>query len=90
MAYPREEMTPDEKLRYSLSVVFGIDADSINDTTSAETVENWDSLRHLNLVLVLEEQFGISFKEEDTVVTSYAGLKDVLKGYGFDFTGQVG
>jgi acyl carrier protein len=28
-------------------------------------VESWDSVQHLNLVLALEEQFGIQFEPEE-------------------------
>jgi len=32
---------------------------------SVDTVEKWDSLQHLNLVLVLEEEFNISFSDQE-------------------------
>ena len=31
---------------------------------SVETVAAWDSVRHLQLVLAIEEQFGMSFEAE--------------------------
>ena len=34
-------------------------------TSSPDTVENWDSLRHLNLVLGLEGDFGVQFSPEE-------------------------
>ena len=47
-----------------VSQVLGIPADSITDDTSPETVESWDSLRHMDLVLSLEEAFGIRLTDE--------------------------
>jgi acyl carrier protein len=37
----------------------------INEDSSADSIEQWDSLRHLNLVLALEEEFGISIPDEE-------------------------
>ena len=33
--------------------------------SSPETVENWDSVHHLNLVLALEEEYGFQFMPEE-------------------------
>ena len=60
-------MTNEEKLKKIIGSVFKIDASSINNETSPDTVESWDSLNHLNLVLALEEGFNVSFTEEQTV-----------------------
>jgi acyl carrier protein len=34
--------------------------------SSPATVETWDSVRHLNLILALEEEYGLQFRPEDT------------------------
>jgi len=60
-------MTNEEKLKKIIGSVFKIDASSVNTETSPDTVESWDSLNHLNLVLALEEGFDVSFTEEQTV-----------------------
>ena len=33
----------------------------VNENTTARDVENWDSLNHLELILSVEEEFGIKF-----------------------------
>jgi len=33
--------------------------------SSPESVQSWDSVQHLNMVLALEEQFGIQFDPEE-------------------------
>ena len=43
--------------------VLGVD--TISDTDSVETIKAWDSVRHLTLVMALEERFGISFEAEE-------------------------
>lgn len=58
-------MSPNEmKLRVILSQLLGIPLEAISDETSNEMVESWDSVKQLNIVLTLEEQFGISFDEQ--------------------------
>ena len=56
-----------ERLQRVMADVLKIEASEIGDDTSVDTVEEWDSLRHLNLVLALEQEFDISFTEEQTV-----------------------
>lgn len=35
----------------------------ISDDASPETLPKWDSLKHMNIVLNLEEEFGVKFPE---------------------------
>jgi acyl carrier protein len=44
-----------------MSAVFGIDASAIGSDDSPETIAEWDSVRHLQIMLALEEEFGIQF-----------------------------
>lgn len=41
--------------------VFGDDEINVTETSSAEDVDGWDSLMHLNLVIALEKRFVIRF-----------------------------
>jgi len=76
----------EDKLKQVLADVFGINVKTIDDTTSVDTVVEWDSLRHLNLVLALEQQFNIVLSGEQTVqILSYPLIKIVLEEHGVDF-----
>jgi acyl carrier protein len=76
----------DATLKRTLSDVLGVPATSITDDTSMDTVAAWDSLKHLNLVLALEEQFGISLTEEQSFeILSYPLIKAVLGEHGIEF-----
>lgn len=33
----------------------------VNDSTTADDIEDWDSLEHINLVVEIENTFGIKF-----------------------------
>ncbi len=57
----------EDRVRTILADVFGLDRDQIGADTSADTIEAWDSLHHLTLVLALEEEFDIHFDDEETV-----------------------
>lgn len=72
-------MKTEDTLKDVLATVLGITADSINDDTSMDTVQSWDSIKHMNLVLAIEEEFGISIPDEDAAnITSYALIRLVL------------
>jgi acyl carrier protein len=53
------------KIKQVMSAVFEIPLESITDDASSDNIENWDSLRHLNLILALEEEFAISIPDEE-------------------------
>lgn len=50
-----------------ISQVLEIPVEAIGDDASPETIESWDSLKHMNLVLALEDEFGIRFSDETIV-----------------------
>ncbi len=68
------------KLRAVISAVLNVDICSIGPDSSRDTIESWDSLRHLNLILALEEEFGVTLPDEDGAnATSYQLLVIVLR-----------
>jgi acyl carrier protein len=72
-------MKTEDTLKNVMATVLGIAADSINDETSMDTVEAWDSIKHMNLVLAIEEEFGVSIPDEDAAnITSYPLIRLVL------------
>jgi acyl carrier protein len=54
----------DEKVKQIMATLFEITADQITSESSPDTIENWDSLRHMDLVVLLEEEFNIRFTDE--------------------------
>lgn len=54
-----------EQVRSVASDIFGIPVEKVTAESSPETIENWDSMQHLNLVLAIEEKFGIQLDPED-------------------------
>ena len=54
-----------EKVRRVASELFDVPPGQITAESSPATLENWDSVQQLNLVLALEEEFGVKFEPED-------------------------
>jgi acyl carrier protein len=54
-----------EQVQAIASDIFGVPAGKITADSSPETIENWDSMQHLNLVLAIEEKFGVQLAPED-------------------------
>ena len=45
--------------------IFVLPEEYITLHTSPDTLEAWDSLQHLNLMLAIEQEFGIQFTPEE-------------------------
>jgi acyl carrier protein len=54
----------------TVSSVLGIPADQISDSTGAGTIEQWDSLSQLNIIMSIEEAFGVAFEPEQMLEMS--------------------
>ena len=52
-----------ERIKEVLKRVFELD--EVKDDISQTTCIKWDSLNHLNLVVGLEDEVGVSFEPED-------------------------
>ncbi len=63
-----------------VSRVMDVPAGRLDEKSSMDTVGKWDSLRHMNLVLAFEEEFGISFTDEEIVeMLSVEIIMEILK-----------
>jgi acyl carrier protein len=54
-----------QKIKQVMSAVFEVPVETITENSSGDSIETWDSLRHLNLILALEEEFGVSIPDEE-------------------------
>ena len=70
-----------DQIRTIASDIFGVSADKITGASTPETIETWDSIQHLNLVLALEERFGLQLSpEEIEQMKSMGELIKVVEG----------
>ena len=54
-----------DRVRRVASELFDVPLSGITFESTPATLENWDSVQQLNLVLALEEEFGVRFEPED-------------------------
>jgi acyl carrier protein len=70
-------LTVSDQIRTMASDIFGVPADKITPASTPETIETWDSIQHLNLVLALEEKFGLQLSPEE--IEQMKSIGDVIK-----------
>jgi len=76
----------EQQLKEVLAKVFNVDNSEITEDCSPDTIENWDSLRHMNLIVALEEEFKIEFNDDQIVeILSYQLIKIVLQEHGVEY-----
>lgn len=72
-------MMDESALKEVMASVLGIPASEVSDQTSMDNVASWDSIKHMNLVLAIEEEFRVSIPDEDAAnITSFALIRLVL------------
>ena len=82
----REEVF--ERLNVVFRDVFDDEDITVNDQTTANDIEDWDSLEHINLMAAVESEFGIKFSMGQVVTMKNVGemadiiLQKVQKGEG--------
>ena len=53
------------KIYQLMSNVFEVPEEEISEDSSIDSIESWDSIKHLNLILAIEEEFGITIPDEE-------------------------
>ena len=69
------------RIKNVMSAVFAIPVNKIKGNASPDTIESWDSLKHMNLVVALEEEFEIEFIDDEiNEMMNFALIKSILIG----------
>ena len=73
-------VTSDGLVLAVISRVLGVPLDQLSEDAGQDTLSRWDSLRHVRLILALEEEFGITVPDEhvgdlDTVRAVIAAVR---------------
>ncbi len=70
-----------ERLNTVFREVFDDDEIEVCKTTTADDIEDWDSLEHINLVAAVEQEFGIKFTMAQVMGMKNVGeMVDVILG----------
>jgi acyl carrier protein len=75
------------KLSSIFASVLGEPENRITEDASPKTLPRWDSLRHVSLVMALEDEFGITFSTSEIMsLSSVGGIRQTLASKGVAVT----
>ncbi len=73
----REEVF--ETLNGVFQDVFDDESIVVKEETTADDIEDWDSLEHINLIAAVEQEFGIKFSMGQVVAMKNVGeMADII------------
>lgn len=76
-----------ETLKKAFVDGLGIPADTDFDNLSYRGVEQWDSVAHLQLVMEIENAFGVMLPTDDVLdLSSFVKAQEILKKHGVELT----
>ncbi len=62
-----------------MAAVFELENNLIDEKTSVESLEAWDSLKHLQLIVAIEEEFDIEIPDEKVLqMKNYQTVLDTV------------
>ena len=84
-----------EKVFKVISQIMSVPLETISMDSSPDSIENWDSLRHMNLILDLEQEFNMQFADDQIVEMLNAeliciGVEEILRTGWVINSGAVG
>jgi acyl carrier protein len=69
-----------ERIKAVVASVFELSEGEVTEDMALGRTKNWDSLRHMNLILALEEDFGIRFSDDEVIeMISVALIAETLR-----------
>ena len=67
------------KLNEVFQDVFDDESITVTETTTADEIEEWDSLEHINLLAAVEQEFGMKFNMGQVVSMKNVGeMADII------------
>jgi len=71
-----------DRVRAIVASVLRVPVDSIDASSSPDTLGSWDSLNHMQLILALEEEFRLQFAVDDMdAMQSVGGIVAILEDH---------
>mgnify|MGYP006141606311 CR=1 FL=1 len=67
------------KIKNVMVSLFEMPIEEINNESSHDSIDNWDSLTHMNLIVALEEEFNIEFDDiEITEMMNFKLIREII------------
>ena len=68
-----------ERIKDTMAAVFNMPVKKISNASSRDNIKNWDSLKHLQLIMALEEEFNVTIEEEHAVeMLNYSLIQNII------------
>lgn len=75
-----------QKLKSSFIDGLGLGADHIVEKLEYRSIQEWDSVGHMQLVSQIETDFDIMLETQDVIdMSSFGKAMEILKKYGVEF-----
>lgn len=75
-------MMHEDKIKKIFAEAFEITEDEVHDDITYNSYQPWDSLKHLQLVSMLEEELGIELEMDDIIdMSSYKKVREIVLKY---------
>ena len=65
-----------DRLYNTMAEIFQVDKSRINNKTSPEDMEEWDSMKHMLLLMAIEEEFEFRFSDEE--MTECTNVEEII------------
>ena len=57
----------EDRIKNVMLAVFEIPVDKIDENSSPDNIESWDSINHMKIVVALEEEFNVQFTDDNII-----------------------
>ena len=72
----------EDRIKQVIADVLMIELSEIDDKSSPNTIDKWDSMNQMNIVVALEEEFGIQISDDDVIeMLNVKLIQEIIKGY---------
>ena len=69
-----------ETIKLVMSQVFQVDPSAITAESSPESIERWDSLKQMQLIMALEDELGVQFPDDAIPeLVSYGAIEQMVQ-----------
>jgi len=71
-----------DKINEIIIETLKVSEEQVNQDLGMDDVANWDSLTHMNLIVAIEDQFGIELSGDDIAeMITFVSIKKIVAKY---------
>ena len=67
---------PSDRFFQVLSSILNVDREALSPQSSRDSLEEWDSIKHMYVVLALEEEFSVEFSDDE--ISNLVSVSDLM------------